>query len=279
MILYCDLQGNVSSVPSSVPMGTLLDDVVIIAPQANVTAVLRVKPAYQTYLPEIFCFPVIREEHVVAFSGKITKSVTGTAGRAEYQVLLKDPTGKTVASYMGSFNVSRGVMVDMPEDAEDLSEYSLEQIYTMLSNVTTVYNQLVNVENLIGIPNQELETSRKTLIGAINELQERANDIVQEINGLKFEEAKRQKAEDERKKAELERVKLYEIFKNSILALNRGVRLYTDAEGNGTVQYIGMVLDVDKDGNGTIGIEGDPQIFGEFAFEYDNNGNVAMEVI
>lgn len=170
MILYCDLQGNVSSVPSSVPMGTLLEDVVIITPQANVTAVLRVKPAYQTYLPDIICSPVLKENNTVAFSAKLKKSVTGTAGRAEYQVVLKDPAGKTVASYMGSFNVSRGVMVEMPEDAEDLSDYSLEQIYTMLSNVTTVYNQLVNVENLIGMPEETLETTAQTLIGAANEL-------------------------------------------------------------------------------------------------------------
>jgi hypothetical protein len=151
-------------------MGTILDDVVIITPQANVTATLRVKPAYQSYLPEIICSPVINEDHAVAFHGKIEKNVTGTAGRAEYQVILTDQNGKAVASYAGSFNVSRGIMVDMPEDAEELENYSLEQIYTMLSNVTTVYNMLVNVENVIGMPNEELETISKNIIGAINEL-------------------------------------------------------------------------------------------------------------
>jgi hypothetical protein len=151
-------------------MGTILDDVVIITPQANVTATLRVKPAYQSYLPEIICSPVINEDHAVAFRGKIEKNVTGTAGRSEYQVILTDQSGKAVASYAGSFNVSRGIMVDMPEDAEELENYSLEQIYTMLSNVTTVYNMLVNVENVIGMPNEELETTEKTLISAINEL-------------------------------------------------------------------------------------------------------------
>lgn len=181
MIIYCGLDGKVASVPSTVPMGTILDDVVIITPQANVTATLRVKPAYQSYLPEIICSPVINEDHAVAFRGKIEKNVTGTAGRAEYQVILTDQNGKAVASYAGSFNVSRGIMVDMPEDAEDLQSYSLEQIYTMLSNVTTVYNMLVNVENVIGIPNEELQTAQKTLISAINDLHRKANLLQSEI--------------------------------------------------------------------------------------------------
>ena len=170
MIIYCDLQGNVSTVPSSVPMGTLLDDIVIMAPQVNATAILKIKPAYQEYIPDIICSPVLNDDHILVFDAKIPKSVTKTSGRAEYQVVLKDSSGKTVSSFMGSFNVSRGVLVDMPDSAEDLSDYTLEQVYTMLSNVTMVYNQLANVETLIGVPNETLETVSQTLISAINEI-------------------------------------------------------------------------------------------------------------
>lgn len=271
MIIYCGLDGKVSSVPSTFPMGTILDDVVIITPQANVTATLRVKPAYQSYLPEIICSPVINEDHAVAFKAKIEKSVTGTAGRAEYQVILTEASGKAVASYSGSFNVSRGVMVDMPEDVDHLENYSLAQIYELLTNVTTVYNMLVNVENVIGMPNEELETTAKTLISAINEL----NGI---MNVMKFEEAKREKAEKEREEAEKERRLLYEILKNSCYLLNKNVDLKVDENGNGSIYFIGMVFKDDGHGNYVLSLEGDPETFGTIVFEEKEHGNYILEV-
>jgi acyl-CoA-binding protein len=208
---------------------------------------------------------------VLVFNAKLTHSVTRTAGRDEYQVLLTDQSGRAVASYMGSFNVSRGVMVDMPEDAADLSEYSLEQIYTMLSNVTTVYNQLANVENLIGMPDEVLETAKKTLIGAINDLQKKANE-------MQFEEHQRQIAEAKREAAEEERVKLYHIFKDSIYGINRTTQINVDSNGDGSVRFIGLQMKSDEDGNVTFYFE-DESISGRLVFKSDGSGNVTMEVV
>lgn len=174
LILHCDLKGNVQSVPSSVPMGTILDDVVIIAPHTCAAVILKIKPPYQTYLPDIHCSPVLTVgddgKNMVVFRATLPKSITTTAGRAEYQVSQTDQSGKTIATYAGSFNVSRGVLVDMPEDVDELSNYSLEEIYRLLSNVSLVFNQLVTIENLIGYPTEELSTVEQTIIGAINDL-------------------------------------------------------------------------------------------------------------
>jgi hypothetical protein len=142
----------------------------------------------------------------------------------------------------------------------------------MLSNVTTVYNMLVNVENVIGMPNEELETTEKTLISAINEL----NGI---MNVMKFEEAKREKAEKEREKAEKERRMLYEIFKNSIYPLNKNVTLRVDEHRNGSLYFIGMTFEGDEEGNYTIKIAGDPKIFGTLKLTDKSDGNYIMEVI
>lgn len=187
MILHCDLSGGVQSVPSSVPMGAILDDVVIIAPHTCSTVVLKIKPPYQEYIPDISCAPVLTVgedgNNLVVFKAALPKSITGTAGRAEYQVLQTSGNGKTVATYAGSFNVSRGVLVDMPEDVYELEQYSLNEIYNLLSNVSLVFNQLVTIENLIGYPNEELTTAKLTIIGAINDL-----DALTKAHGIKIGE-------------------------------------------------------------------------------------------
>jgi hypothetical protein len=155
-------------------MGTILDDVVILAPYTCSLVVLKVKPPYQSYLPDIPCAPVltVNEEgqNIVVFKASLPRSITGTAGRADYQIEQTDGNGKVLATFMGTFNVARGVPVDMPDDAEDLSDYSLAQLYTLLSNISLVSTQLATIENLIGYPTEELETTAKTVIGAINDL-------------------------------------------------------------------------------------------------------------
>lgn len=175
MIFNCDMRGRVESVPSSVPLGSIIEDVVIIAPHSCATILLKIKPPTQDYLPDIICTPVIRTDdngkNIVVFRATLPKSITRVAGKAEYQIMQFDGSGDQIATtYIGSFNVSRGVLVEMPESAEDLEEYTLTQIYQVISNVSLVYNAIVAVENLIGYPTEELTTAKKTIIGAVNDL-------------------------------------------------------------------------------------------------------------
>ena len=120
MIIYSDLAGSVSTVPSSVPMGSALNDIVIVVPQIHATCVLKIKPPNQEYLPDIVCKSAIqKEDNTLIFSATLPKAVTKMAGRAEYQLLLMDADGKRIASEMGTFNVARGVPVDMPDSVDE----------------------------------------------------------------------------------------------------------------------------------------------------------------
>ena len=176
MIIKADLNGNVSTVPSTIPAGTVLKEVIIITPYTNASVVLRVNPPSQVYIPDIVCKPTITDARNVVWIAKVPKEVSETSGRVTYQLLLSTESGEGVSMQAGTFNVSRGVISDMPESASDLSTYSLEQIYTMLSSVATVYNMILGVQNTIqtyndeGVASEELYDPSKTLIGAINEI-------------------------------------------------------------------------------------------------------------
>lgn len=169
MIIYSDLAGNVSTVPSSVPMGSALNDIVVVVPQIHATCVLKIKPPNQEYLPDIVCKSEIQKgDNTLIFSAKLPKAVTKMMGRAEYQLLLIDADGKGIASEMGSFNVSRGVPVDMPDNVDELGEWSLQNLYEALTAVTAANGEIANINGLIG--EGDLSTASKTIIAAINEV-------------------------------------------------------------------------------------------------------------
>ncbi len=169
MIIYCGNDGNVTSVPSSIPFGSALTDVVIIAPQMGATAELRVKPPKGVYLPAIVCAPKINKDGVVVYHAQLPKDVATARGRADYQLVFTLADNKQIASYSGSFNVSAGVPVDMPQTVEELGEASIENLLACLSSLTSTILSVKHLEDLIGV-DDELATVSKTIIAAINEI-------------------------------------------------------------------------------------------------------------
>ena len=175
MILNCDLKGNVVSIPSSVPLGTILEDVLILAPHTCSMVILKVKPPYQEYLEDIPCHPVITVDengkNIIVFKANLPRSVTLTAGRTDYQILQTDSAGKAVATYMGTFNVARGVISNMPGSVEELEGKTISEFYSLLSDVSLVQTMLKTIEDLLGYPSVKLQNG-ETIIGAVNSLAE-----------------------------------------------------------------------------------------------------------
>ncbi len=171
MIIFCDSGGNVNSVPSTIPFGSALTDITIVAFEMAATAVLKIKPPNQQYPPGIVCTPVI-QDGVVVYQAKLNKAVTNTFGRCEYQIefYLQDGDEVPIAStYSGSFNVSRGVPVDLPASEELLKDMALENIYAALSSVTRLAEEISALLEFTGA-GTELLTVAKNLAGAVNEL-------------------------------------------------------------------------------------------------------------
>ena len=175
MIIYCDTKGIATSVPSSVPFGASLFDITIMTPKTSATVILKLKPPTGEYLPDIVCTPTFDSEGMSVFIARLPKNATNVSGRCTYQIEYKYGTNEQLTSFEGSFNVSRGVLVDMPETVEQLKQSTIDEIYSMLSNVTLVYREISNVRDIIG--DNTLETVAQTLTGAINEINEIAKTI------------------------------------------------------------------------------------------------------
>lgn len=176
MVIYVNEKGVVRSIPSSVPQGTVLRSVVVIAPEgAAETLVLKVFPPSQEKIPDISCTPALDVDGNVVCTASIPAAVTKYAGKAEYQIFAYNKEKEVFPSKLGSFTVTRGVLTDMPDTAEELGKYSLAQIYSLLADVREYYNllsqaigRLGTLEKLAGT--ETLLTAKKTLTGAVNEL-------------------------------------------------------------------------------------------------------------
>lgn len=171
MIIFCDSGGNVNSVPSTIPFGSALTDITIVAFEMAATSVLKIKPPNQQYSPGIVCTPVI-QDGVVVYQAKLNKAVTNTFGRCEYQIEFYLQDGDEVpivSTYSGSFNVSRGVHADLPASEELLKDMALENIYAALSSVTRLAEEISALLEFTGA-GTELLTDAKNLGMAVNEL-------------------------------------------------------------------------------------------------------------
>lgn len=210
MIIYCDSSGFVSSIPSTVPVGTILKDVTIIAPTNTAVAMLKIKPPNGELLKPIYCSMELTTERDIIYKANLPKAVTSRAGRADYQIVFTNQDGSAFPTRNGTFSVARGVEVDLPENGEDLGAHSLEDIHRLLTNATALYANVNNlysdverVEMVLGLDddlelpeaflniidalqkidtvlerNPFLNTDEKSLTGAINELHSAVLELV-----------------------------------------------------------------------------------------------------
>lgn len=178
MIIYCKNDGSTSCFPSSIPFGSSLQEVTVIVPSMVATITLRIKPPNAKYLQPFICTPTFSGEGSVVFVAKLEKAMANVSGRAEYQVEAITPEGQRMTFELGTFNIARGVLADIPETPEQLQDYNVDALYEMLSNVTMVYEAFKGIEALVGV-GEELETEAKTIIEAINEINGKGGIAVQ----------------------------------------------------------------------------------------------------
>lgn len=175
MIIYCDSGGKVTSLPSSLPFGDELTEITVIAFQMSATAILKIKPPNQEYLPDIICAPALSAEGMAVYTAKLPKSVTMSEGRCKYQlefVIPEDDGTRKKRSFPGSFLITEGIPTDMDVTEDMLKDYTIDSIYEILSNTKKLFDQLVQIRELVGV-GKELETNSTNIIDAINEIIER----------------------------------------------------------------------------------------------------------
>ena len=196
MIIYCGLDGKATSVPATIPMGTILDDVVIIAPKGAATTLLRVLPPTQEYLDDIYCVKSLETDGHVITKARLPEEVATIWGQAKYQVILKEADtidddgkvtqyGKTAASFMGSFNVSRGIPPKYPdatdadfgdEAKDEIDAYTKEDFYQAFANVNKLFDAYEALADKLGdVSALDIEPDAdgyKTIVAAFNQIKE-----------------------------------------------------------------------------------------------------------
>lgn len=185
MIITVDGEKRVASVPATVPQGTNLSQVTIIAPFINSTCVLKIRPPSQEWMEEIICQPALSyEKNCLIWTVNIPDIATAYAGRTDYQLSFIGKNGERFPTFSGSITVSRGIPVSIPNSAEELSDYTINDIYIMLSNVTSLYNITDSHGDRLNINEKDI-SDLKELTGLESSTLTFARNIIEAVNMLK----------------------------------------------------------------------------------------------
>ena len=137
MILFeIDSQGYVTSTPSLIPQGMALSDIVIITESDYELVTLRLIPPSGRYIPDVVCTPVkTQNKSATLWQAILPAEAAAMHGVLTYQIFRRNVQGRVIPTQEGSLTVQRGVISDMPESVEHLGTYSIESLYTLLSQI------------------------------------------------------------------------------------------------------------------------------------------------
>lgn len=148
MVIIVSLGGSVKSIPSSVPQGSALHDVTIVSPYTTSSCVLKIKPVSEEWIEDnLAAASVTSDGNGVIFTASIPGSVTETSGRVKYQLEFVAQDGTVVLTEIGSISVTKSIETLVPDSAQDLSQYSLNQIYALMSKY---YNDVRDIQKTLG---------------------------------------------------------------------------------------------------------------------------------
>lgn len=137
MILFeVDAQGYVKSTPSLIPQGMALSDIVIITESDYELVTLRLIPPSGRYIPDVVCTPVkTQDKSATLWQAILPAEAAAMHGVLTYQIFRRNVQGRVIPTQEGALTVQRGVISDMPENVGHLETYSIESLYTLLSQI------------------------------------------------------------------------------------------------------------------------------------------------
>jgi hypothetical protein len=161
MILFeVKSDGTVRSTPSRVPQGSSLADLVVVTEADYALVTMHLVPPSFEIIEDIQFTPTKTAGNRL-WQANLPPSASITNGRLRYQIFLHFADGRVIPTAANSVEILAGVISNMPETAEDLSDYSIQGVYRLLSSIYSVTEQ--NSEKLETIDKRLDEVQLSTL--------------------------------------------------------------------------------------------------------------------
>lgn len=157
--------GTVKTVPMEMAQGSTLADLVVIAEAEYALVTMRLVPPSGLYIPDII-FDRIKVDGAIMWKADLPADASITEGAIKYQIFLTDATGKVLETPEGRMTIPKGVLSDMPETVEHLKQYTINELYTLLSGIhtemTSVDTRLDNIDTRLRLVRVTVPTSEWT---------------------------------------------------------------------------------------------------------------------
>lgn len=138
IIFRAKRDGTVDTTPSFVPQGSAMQDLVVVSEFGYSLCTINLYPASGVYIEPLICQPVHDEGgSAIMCTASLPPEATVVPGRVSYQLVFSAPDGTRQGTLMGTFDVPRGVIVNVPENAEGLGQKTIADLYSLLSNIVS----------------------------------------------------------------------------------------------------------------------------------------------
>ena len=136
IIFRAKRDGTVDTTPSFVPQGSAMQDLVVVSEFGYSLCTINLYPASGVYIDPLICQPVHDEEGgTIMWTASLPPEATVVPGRVSYQLVFSAADGTRQGTLAGTFDVPRGVIVNVPENAEGLGQKTIADLYSLLSNI------------------------------------------------------------------------------------------------------------------------------------------------
>lgn len=155
IVFHAKRDGTVETTPSFVPQGSALADLVVASEMDYALCTIRLTPSSGLYIPDIVCNYVLQTDDTHLWTASLPSDVAKYPGSVGYQLIFTAADGHTQTSLPGTFNVPRGLPAIVPDSVGDLSQKTVNELYSILanlvSNITAARKDVTSVVSVLNI--------------------------------------------------------------------------------------------------------------------------------
>lgn len=142
IIFHVKRDGTVKTEPLFVPQGSSLADLVVLSEFDYALCTIKLSPVSGVQIPDLICNFVMPVDGIMVWMAHLPSEVSKVPGSVGYQLIFTAADGTQQGTLEGSFDVPRGIITNMPETVEGLEQTSIDDLYTLLSNIVAIVTGL-----------------------------------------------------------------------------------------------------------------------------------------